>query len=75
MMHKDEELFTNVLFATACGAKTSSETKDKMKYEKPMLDFVKFTFENDITWGSFEYSRDNGNGDNDATPSADWWDD
>ena len=73
MMHKDKELSIKSLSATACGAESSSELQEKMKYEKPALDIVKFTFENDITWGSFEYSKDGGNGDNEAAPDADWW--
>ena len=49
----------------------STEPEKTEKYEKPSLEIVKFMFENDITWGSFDSTH---GGDNEADVSEDWWD-
>ena len=57
--------------ATVCNTETSSDNQEKMKYEKPEVSVVKFMFENEITWGSFESGLD---GDNIGGPASNWWD-
>ncbi|GEM_PF-5875667 len=58
-------------FVTVCNEETSSDNQEKMKYEKPEVSVVKFMFENEITWGSFESGLD---GDNGGEPASNWWD-
>lgn len=70
----------------ALESKTTSSASDitskdavsgKKPYEVPALTIVKFMFENNITWGSFEYDQQ---GSDDAgntasnQPESDWWD-
>lgn len=47
----------------------------KKSYEAPALTIVKFMFENDITWGSFEYSQegDDDGGNTGPNPGDSWW--
>lgn len=47
----------------------------KKSYEAPALTIVKFMFENDITWGSFEYSQEGGDegGNTGPQPGDNWW--
>ena len=70
MTVKDNPKTENVLSTTAL---TESSNQTRETYEKPTLAIVKFMFESDITWGSFD---DNANGDNSVGGgSGNWWDD
>ena len=67
MMHQENKLSTNSIFGT-----TSEESiKVKEAYEKPTLDIVKFMFESDITFGSFE----TGKGEDNYFDDSAWWED
>lgn len=68
MINKDNRKFANDILGSL-----SSEGSAKEPYEKPTLAIVKFMFESDITWGSFD---DNSNGENSAPGGGDnWWED
>ena len=80
MMNKNKNISTTHS-VTVCSAKTSSDNQEKMKYEKPEVSVVKFMFENEITWGSFESGLE-GNigtdsskelGNNPVEPTSNWW--
>ncbi len=64
--NKDAVVFGNI--QDVCSAETAL---DKEAYEKPTLTVVKFMFESDITWGSFE---ENSGSDNDIDIDDEgWW--
>ena len=66
MMHKDVDMIIDKVLGTTSEGFAAEE---KETYEKPVLEVVKFMFENDITMGSFE----TGKGDDNEYEDEDWW--
>lgn len=69
----------NVLMNTLLGIDSNSDDAcEKEAYAAPALTIVKFMFESDITWGSFEYSQEGGDdaGNTSGNPgdNSNWWD-
>ena len=74
MMHRDSETFMNNLLGISIDE--SDEQSHKEPYEAPALAIVRFMFENDITFGSFETDQEGSDADNNVTPpgGSGWWD-
>ena len=61
--------------SSASDITSKDAVSEKKPYEVPALTIVKFMFENNITWGSFEYSQEGSeDGGNNGQPDSDWWD-
>ena len=80
-MNENKKTSITTPYVTVCNTEASSDNQEKMKYEKPEVSVVKFMFENEITWGSFE-SRLEGDietdqtkelGNNPVSAPPGWW--
>ncbi len=70
MTYTSNEIFTDVSSGGSSEKRSASAVESREVYEKPTLDVVKFMFESDITWGSFEEGQ---GGDNEFSGDDDWW--